>query len=128
MARTFTILLFAVLWLATAAFGQPGKPEKNLIPVRPAAEESGSGQQQARANVSPDAPAPAEQMYVFWYLGKIISYPVDTVEGYIRSWMAAPKPVAVPASGSSASNPFDSVKWKAIPPAPPVTDSTSEGR
>ncbi len=131
MARTFPILLFAVLCLATAAFGQSGKPEKNLIPVTSAEEESLSGKQQAGSRVSPDTPeppTPSEQMYVFWYLGKVISYPVDTVEAYIRSWLTAPTPVAVPASGSSASNPFDSVKWRAIPPAPPVTNSASGGR
>jgi hypothetical protein len=128
MARTFLILLFAFLWLTTVAFAQQGKPEKNLIPVTPATEESVSGKQQAGSSAGPNAPTPSEQMYVFWYLGRIISYPVDTVEAYIKSWMTAPKPVAVPASGSSASNPFDSVKWRAIPPAPPVTNSSSEGR
>lgn len=128
MARTFLILLFTVLWLVTAAFGQPGKPEKNLVPVTSAADETPSRQQQARTSDTPEAPTPAEQMYVFWYLGRAISYPVDAVEAYIKSWLTAPKPVAVPASASSASNPFDSVKWRAIPPAPPVTEGASGGR
>jgi hypothetical protein len=131
MARTLGILLLTLLWLSTAAFGQSGKTDKNLIPVKAAADESLAEQQQSRSTASangPEAPTPAEQMYVFWYLGKVLSYPVDAVESYIRNWREAPKPVAVPASSSSKANPFESVKWTAIPPAPPVANDAGGNR
>ncbi len=130
MARTLGIILLTLLWLGTAAYGQSGKSDKNLVPVKPAADESVVGQQggSTTSPYAPDAPTPQEQMYVFWYLGKIISYPVDTVEAYIRKWREAPKPVAVPASGSPKANPFESVKWNVIPPAPPVATNAGGNR
>ena len=123
MARTTMTIIVAILWLTTACFGQAGKTQNNLIQVKPEYDESIAGTPQGNTDDS-GLPKPSDQLYVFWYLGKIISYPIDTAEAYITSYIARlrqpAQPVAVPASSTPLSNPFDSVKWKAIPPAPPV--------
>ncbi|HTY22103.1 MAG TPA: hypothetical protein VMC85_03180 [Desulfomonilaceae bacterium] len=123
MVRVVPILLLAVLLVTATCFGQAGKPQANVIPVRPAYDEPAQQSGNSSADpAGPELPKPSEQLYVFWFLGKIISYPVDTAEAYITSyiekWRQPPQPVAVPAS--SRPNPFDSVKWRAIPPAPPI--------
>lgn len=123
MARIVLILLLAILWLTTACFGQAGRTQNNLIPVKPGFDSSTSVPPPTNSD-GLELPKPSDQLYVFWYLGKIISYPIDTAEAYITSYIAKlrqpPQPVAVPASSTPVANPFDSVEWKAIPPAPPV--------
>jgi hypothetical protein len=122
MVRILPMLVLAIIWLTTACFGQAGKPN-NLIPVKPGFDTSTSVPPPTNSD-GPELPRPADQLYVFWYLGQIISYPIDTADAYIRSYIAKlrepPPPVAVPASSAPLPNPFDSVKWKSIPPAPPV--------
>ncbi len=123
MTKTIVTIIVVILWLTTACFGQTGKAQNNLIQVKPENNEAISGSPQGNPDDS-GLPKPSDQLYVFWYLGRIISYPIDTAEAYITSYIARlrqpAQPVAVPASSSPLSNPFDSVKWKAIPPAPPV--------
>ncbi len=123
MIRTIAIIIIPILWLTTACFGQTGQAQNNLIPVKPGYDEPISERPAANQDDS-GLPKPSDQLYVFWYLGKIISYPIDTAEAYITSYIAKlrqpAQPVAVPASSTPLSNPFDSVKWKSIPPAPPV--------
>jgi hypothetical protein len=122
MARIFLALFLAILWLATAGLSQAGS-RNNLIPVKPGFESSTPVPTPTNAD-GPELPKPADQLYVFWYLGQIISYPIDTAEAYIRSYIAKlrepPQPTAVPASSPPLPNPFDSVQWRSIPPAPPV--------
>ena len=128
MAKIVPMLVLAIIWLTTACFGQSGTTHNNLIPVKPGFETSTSVPPQTNSN-GPELPKPADQLYVFWYLGQIISYPIDTAEAYIRSYVTKlrepPRPTAVPASSPPLPNPFDSVKWRSIPPAPPVA---GEGR
>ena len=123
MVKTIATIIIAILWLTSACFGQTGKAQNNLVPVKPGYDEPIS----QRPSDNPEdsgLPKPSDQLYVFWYLGKIISYPIDTAEAYITSCIAKlrqpTQPVAVPASSTPLSNPFDSVQWKSIPPAPPV--------
>jgi hypothetical protein len=59
-------------------------------------------------------------MYVFWIVGKILSFPVDTLESYVsrlrEQWTAK----AVPAAAPAGPNPFEKRNIGQIPPAPPV--------
>jgi hypothetical protein len=123
MVRIVPALLLAIIWLATACFGQTGTAHNNLIPVKPGFESSTSAPPPTNSG-GQELPRPADQLYVFWYLGQIISYPIDTAEAYIRSYIGKlrepTQPTAVPASSPPLPNPFDSVKWRSIPPAPPV--------
>jgi hypothetical protein len=123
MVRIVAILVLVILCLTTPCFGQAGKTQNSLIPVKSELESPTSDVPSTNYD-APELPKPADQLYVFWYLGQMISYPIDTAEAYIRSSIAklrqAPSPVAIPASSPPLPNPFDSVKWKAIPPAPPV--------
>jgi hypothetical protein len=123
MVRIVLVFLLAIVWLATACFAQAGQTQNNLIPVKPGFDNPTSVPPPTNSD-GPELPKPSDQLYVFWYLGQIISYPIDTAETYIRSYIAKlrqpPQPVAVPASSTPMVNPFDSVKWNAIPPAPPV--------
>ncbi len=123
MVRIVAILVLVIVYLTTPCFGQAGKTQNSLIPVKSELDSPTSGVPSTNSD-DPGLPKPSDQLYVFWYLGRIISYPIDTAEAYITSSIAklrqAPSPVAVPASSPPLPNPFDSVKWKAIPPAPPV--------
>ncbi len=122
MVRIVAIGLILVFWLSTLCFGQSGKPQNNLVHVKPDYDDSVS--RTSADTYDPNLPKPADQLYVFWYLGRMISYPIDTAEAYLRSYISKlrepVKPVAVPASSIQQSNPFESVKWNSIPPAPPV--------
>jgi len=64
-------------------------------------------------------------MYVFWIVGKILSYPVDKVEAFITGKLQSfqkpiLRPASAPASEVQAVNPFDAVDTSEIPPAPPA--------
>jgi hypothetical protein len=93
-----------------------GDDSGKLIPVRPAYTEP--------ETPSPDAetlPAPSarQQMYVFWILGKMISYPIDKAEAFVKGQIE--KPFFRPASSPPREkDPFAALDDGAIPPAPPV--------
>ncbi len=72
--------------------------------------------------VSARPPTPREQMYVFWVLGKVLSYPVDKVESYVTRMFKGPfpTPVVKPASATAGYNPFEARSFSEIPPAPPA--------
>lgn len=122
MARPLLILLVVSLLLVSLCPAQAETGKGNLIPVRPQYLEATHVPQQAQgdAQAYPPGPTPAEQLYVFWILGKIISYPVDTLEAYVgklrEDWRAKP----VPASAQVGPNPFEARNLGQIPPAPPV--------
>jgi hypothetical protein len=119
MARIFVLSILLTLFIALAAYGQTGKGAGDLIPVEPVYSEAAAANEQLQTNGGAfPQPSPRDQLYVFWFLGKMLSYPVDKIEAYIQSKLNQPK--AVPASAPSGANPFDSVNWREIPPAPPV--------
>jgi len=130
MAKIFLLLLPIMLWTASICVGQTQKDEKRLIQVKPSYHEASyvphAGDQGA-GQMLPAPPTPREQMYVFWILGKILSYPIDKTESFIRERFArSSKGIkATPASAASSPNPFNSVNWKEIPPAPPVKAAAS---
>ena len=76
----------------------------------------------ARRAVSSRPPTPREQMYVFWVLGKVLSYPVDKVESYVTRMFKGPfpTPVVKPAAATAGYNPFEARSFSEIPPAPPA--------
>lgn len=119
MTKTSLIVVLSILWGASACFAQSA--EKKLIPVHPSYQEAAyTAQSEIGAY---DLPSPRDQMYVFWILGRVLSYPFDKAESLIDSWKqkrkAPPVPAAVPATASGP-NPFASVNWEQIPPAPPA--------
>ncbi len=114
----FTILI-ALLTISPCLAQATGK---KLIPVVPSYHEAAYVPQ--KDEVVDELPSPRDQMYVFWILGRVLSYPFDKAEAYIDSIKNKPKVQAVPATAPAAvtaPNPFLSVNWKEIPPAPPAT-------
>ena len=125
MMKIVLVMALALVLGAAPVFGQPEKADKDLIKVFPSYQEasyvpSRSGETGPTNTIS--QPSPKDQMYVFWFLGRALSYPVDKVESLVSNWRAkrAEKAIATPASSSGVPNPFDSVKWREIPPAPPA--------
>jgi hypothetical protein len=125
MAKTLLFLLLTMCWAASACFGQAQREEKKLIQVKPSYHEASyvppAGDQPADS-VSPLPPTPREQMYIFWILGKMLSFPIDKTESFIRERInrITKGPEVKPAAASATANPFSSVNWKEIPPAPPA--------
>lgn len=127
MAKISAVLTLTVLLAVSVCFGQSVNSEKKLIPVKPAYSDP-VPEPQPQAQIDPYAPVPPrprDQLYVFWILGKLISYPIDKAESYISSIVFQRKREgsAVPASAGSEANPFNSVNWREIPPAPPVSNA-----
>jgi hypothetical protein len=120
MAKTSLIVVMCILWGASACFAQSA--EKKLIPVHPSYHEATYVPQSEKAAY--DLPSPRDQMYVFWILGRVLSFPFDKAESFIDSWKqkrkASPAASAIPAAAPAA-NPFASVNWEQIPPAPPAS-------
>jgi len=130
MAKTVLLLLPIMLWTALTCFGQAQMEEKKLIPVKPSYHEASyvpHAGDQGPGPVFPAPPTPREQMYIFWILGKMLSFPIDKAESFIRERINRPSKGAetAPAAASSPANPFNSVNWKEIPPAPPVKASAT---
>jgi hypothetical protein len=98
------------------------EPRFKEASYRPDARAKGAATRYGRPHFrveDPPPPAPKDQLYVFWLLGKVISYPVDKVESLIfRSDKIkgdhVPGPVIV------NTNPFKKLNESEIPPAPPV--------
>jgi|GEM_PF-1809981 len=100
--------------------------ESGLIPVKPSYTEAAYTPSKATEVTDSEAtatPSPRDQMYVFWILGKMLSYPVDKVESFVLSKLKRNNDSALPAPAgvSSQPNPFQSINWREIPPAPPAS-------
>ncbi len=116
-----TVILVAML-MVPAHFAQAEPPNNNLISAKPAYLEA---THVPSADTNPDPlypppPTPSEQMYVFWVVGKILSFPVDTVESYVTKLRGEWRTKAVPAAAPAQPNPFETRHIGQIPPAPPV--------
>lgn len=117
------LCIFTVaIWAAPCFAADP-----TLIRVKPSYQEASYAPNKAAADKSADldAPSPREQMYVFWVLGKALSYPLDAVEQFIAQkraeWKQRPaaiEPVAVP-------DPFEGIETREIPPAPPALNGVA---
>ncbi|MGC8658390.1 MAG: hypothetical protein ACP5U1_04890 [Desulfomonilaceae bacterium] len=121
------IILTAVISISSSAENK--NPE--LIVVKPATSQpakeipvEGSVDNGQYAN-----PSPREQLYVFWLLGQVISYPIDKIESYVtKKLYSLEMPKLVPAAATNARpsvSPFDALNRREIPPAPPVQDPTN---
>jgi hypothetical protein len=125
MSKILLLLIPIMLWTASACLGQAQEEEKKLIPVKPSYHEASyvpHAGDQGPGQVFPAPPTPREQMYIFWLVGKMLSFPIDKVESFIRDRTTRPSKGAetAPAAAASAPNPFNALNWKEIPPAPPV--------
>lgn len=127
MARTTVMLIIFSLFAAATCICQAEQGEKKLIPVKPDYAEASPVPNPSPAPASldpqsPPLPSPRDQMYVFWLLGQVLSYPIDKAESFVRARLRdiSAKPVVKPASAPAAGNPFESVHMGEIPPAPPI--------
>jgi hypothetical protein len=117
----------ALIIIMTGAWGLScaNADERKLIRVTigsPDATVVASSQPATAQPIPPRTPTPREQMYVFWILGKVLSYPVDKVESYVNDLLKKPLPgpVVKPASATPGYNPFEARSFSEIPPAPPA--------
>lgn len=118
----------AIMTGAVCAYAEQSK--EALIRVKPAYQEATYVPQEHTRQADavpagPPPPSPRDQMYVFWLVGKILSYPVDRVEAFITSRLqnlqkSTFRPASAPAAEVQAINPFDAVDTSEIPPAPPA--------
>lgn len=126
MAKTTVMLVISALFVTATCVCQADQAEKKLIPVRPAyADTSVHSPAPAPAALdpqSPPLPSPRDQMYVFWLVGQILSYPIDKAESFVRAGLRniGSKPVVKPAAAPADDNPFEKVRMSEIPPAPPI--------
>lgn len=126
MPKIWLTLALIIVWASSSCFGQAERADGDLIRVKPSFHEAayapGTRPSVSRP-VTPSGPSPREQMYVFWILGKMLSYPIDKVESYVRAKLQRPpiKPAAAPATAPAVSSPFRSLDMREIPPAPPVS-------
>lgn len=125
--RIFIVFIAVFLTIAqvglTVASPREDRTSGTLIRIPPPHEESENGPDQGSTpdSATPPVPSPADQMYVFWAVGKLISLPVDIAEACFTRLRQrfTQKPVPVPASGV-AENPFTAIERGRVPPAPPV--------
>jgi len=130
VSRWLLILVTVTLTLCAVALSQAEDQRRNLVPVKPAAEVDAQAAQPARpAAGGLGQPTAADQLYVFWALGKLISYPFDAADSYIQRYREGSDSdaKAIPAAAPGAANPFDAVKLGQIPPAPPVSSRPAWG-
>lgn len=123
MRKTSLLVILSILWAGSVCFAQTA--EKKLIPVYPSYHEATYVPQTEEA--ADELPSPRDQMYVFWILGRVLSYPFDKAESYIDSIKAKRRVQAVQAAAPAQKpvpNPFLSVNWGEIPPAPPASGNS----
>ena len=128
MRTSLLVVLVCSLLIVPVCLAQAEEAHKNLITVKPSYHDATYVPQREQPVVDPTVPpppTPREQMYVFWILGKMLSYPIDKAEsciyGYINRSKEKTHARVAPAAASTAPNPFASVSWSEIPPAPPVS-------
>jgi len=126
MGRILGILVLVTLWTSIICVACADTTNPNLIPVKPSYSEASytpQNQQDTENREFIPSPTPRDQLYIFWLLGKALSYPVDKAEAYIMSkFKKSPQDgVPTPAAATSGPNPFTSVNWREIPPAPPAS-------
>ncbi|MCA1960831.1 MAG: hypothetical protein LDL33_08540 [Desulfomonile sp.] len=130
MTRIGLVLVYVASVIMCSIPAGAQQSQGGLIRVKPAYQEATYvPQQEARHDeavpAGPPPPSPRDQLYVFWLVGKILSYPVDKMEAFITSkWQnfqkPALRPASAPASEVQAVNPFDTIDTSEIPPAPPA--------
>lgn len=96
--------------------------ETKLIPVTPQYQDPPSAPSGKQSDQMADPlPSPRDQMYVFWIAGRLLSYPFDAIESLLSKAKNSigQRKMFAPASAPGQDNPFSSMNWREIPPAPP---------
>lgn len=122
MTRIIVSLVLIVSGVTLACTVQAEVSGNKLIPVKPSYTEAAYVPQSEQAVEGPAPPSPREQMYLFWILGQVISYPIDRAESYISNMIRRLQsgPEVTPAAAQAGPNPFTTINMRQIPPAPPV--------
>lgn len=124
------LIIVAIILIVATGVSQGENEKPELIKVIPAYMETnkinGPSAEVGDPYYAPP-PRPRDQMYVFWILGKVLSYPVDQVEQYVSQKIRRISLKPKPKPAAPVVNPFDSVDLKEIPPAPPVTEAKPGG-
>lgn len=127
MHKLLVIITLIILMLPCGSYGKEAGTD--LIKVTPAYMTPGAAGNPNSVNTddpfSAPPPRPRDQMYVFWILGKVLSYPVDTVEQFVTKKIRQVSLKPKTKSQAQPVNPFDSVDIREIPPAPPVLNEAS---
>ena len=108
MPRIRHVVVFLIIITCAWGLSCANAEEQKLIRVTISSHEAAvvaPSKAVAPKAVSSRPPTPREQMYVFWLIGKVLSYPVDSVESYVTGLLNGPLPgpVAQPASANSIS-------------------------
>jgi hypothetical protein len=122
------VVLLITMWIAPAFLAIAQNTDQKLIRVRPSYSEETQAPRAVPHPNEPQAPTPRQQMYVFWILGHVLSYPIDTAESYISDWIGRwrHEPVATPASAPAGPSPFDSLRTGQIAPAAPARTASGQ--
>ncbi len=133
MPKICVILLLLIFCSVSQCLGEAKTGDTILIRITPSAQQPApapQAQQAVSQQTDPRSPTPREQLYVFWIVGRMLSYPLDRAESYVRSKLQrlSREPVAVPAASSSQPNPFDAARQSEIPPAPPAMHGAAAER
>ena len=133
MPKICVILVLVIFCGVTQCLGEARQGDSILVRITPSPQQSDPApddQQAVSQPMGPRAPTPKEKLYVFWILGKMLSYPVDRAEKYIRGKLEgfSRQPVAVPAASPTTANPFDTARQRDIPPAPPAMEGAAADR
>jgi hypothetical protein len=67
-------------------------------------------------------------MYVFWLMGRAISYPLDKAESYLKKLRDKATIKQVTIKSAPPPNPFDRLDVSEIPPAPPALHGAAAQR
>jgi hypothetical protein len=128
MAKIGVLLLLIFVLAGSSGLGQDTAAGKKLIPVRPTYQEASylpPGGSSAPAASASTYPTPKDQLYVFWILGRILSYPVDKTEAYLQSLLEKPRVKAAAPTVTETRDPFVRLDVRQIPPAPPALGGLS---
>jgi len=123
MAKVGVLLLLVFVLAGSSCLGQDAAGGKKLIPVKPTYQEASyvppAGPSDPAASAS-TYPTPKDQLYVFWILGRMLSYPFDKTEAYLQSLLEKPRVKATAPKAMETRDPFVRLDVRQIPPAPPA--------
>jgi hypothetical protein len=132
MVRYGLVVLLMLVWFCPPCWGENESRRPTLIPVKPSFHEASyvPGNQEPREPTvqGEPMPTPREQMYVFWLMGRAISYPLDKAESYLRKLRDKATFRQITVQSAPPPNPFDRLDVSEIPPAPPALHGAAAQR
>lgn len=118
--KTLGIVVAVLSILAFQDFAYPDDLQHLIRVKRADAEVQSTTQSNPEQSASGVVePTPRDQMYVFWILGRMISYPFDKAEAVITNFKNKRAAAAERKKLSDSGGPT-SIHWNEIPPAPPA--------